>query len=628
MITFDGDRSKKRKWFADKQLNIINVIDVSAKVVKWDGFTFKVWQQGEINGGRVTAPMGAVVARVDGQGGLQVAVADYWAGAMSMYREVHGLIKESAYLGHFTFATAEQMTDLGYDTIPFYPLQISSHYGGNVLYLFPTPGIMPHYGESYDITYKGVVTINSAPIGEPENYNKFKDMYERSRSFYFQDNTVLQRRATTFSQSDTFILGLLGVIAPHYEVYSLLQQMNHEQQVYSLAYRFKVIGGLKAAAYRTTIPARFNSEDPATFPVGETIPIGYMIPSSLIPAEISSDLRNIMLDTSQITINPVCTYAYSNAGLQALLVVVNATGMDYHRVGLPAGDLDDYYDANPGAYHWRLFFSLWDGTNVSVHTISQFGGLLETLSTEDSAIDDLPDPDADENTRMMLAVLQRISSVWPNQHPDSPYDSAMFHAHTGDVYSWSRLYGMIRFSSSGMSRSAIAVPAIVSSEVGCRPEIYYSGLYGEVQFYICLANKVNVNILGVYVGSPFTSWFALPTMLEGYVLIQCRPVVVRPDMIFLIGIALAGTELFFTSIKIIVPEDETLETMIMPTWSIQSKLPFTHDEYNLNCYQTGLFGDDKMVEELKNFASPSPILSQMPWTPYYSIYDTLWDFVI
>jgi len=68
--------------------------------------------------------------------------------------------------------------------------------------------------------------------------------------------------------------------------------------------------------------------------------------------------------------------------------------------------------------------------------------------------------------------------------------------------------------------------------------------------------------------------------------------------------------------------------MIMPTWSIHSKLPFLHDEYNLNCYQVGLFGDDQMVNELRNFTSPPPVLSQMPWTPNYAIYDTLWDFVI
>lgn len=641
MITFDGDRSLKRRWFAKKKLAQIKKMDLPSACYIWDGFKFKVWQLGEIDGGRVTAPMGAVVARIDGQGGLQVAVAEYWAGSMSMHREVHGLKKDSAYLGHFTFATTEQMIELGYETIPFYPLQISAHYAGNVIYLFPTPGITSYFGESFDITYKGVITINSAPIGEPENYNKFKDMYERMRSFYLQDNTLLQRRSTTFAQSDTFTLGIDAVIAPHYEVYSLLQQMNQEQQGYSLAYRFKIIGGIKAAAYRTTIPAVFNAEDPLTFPIGEIISMGYMIPESLVPDTISADLRDIMLDESQITITPVCTYAFSNAANQALLLVVNATGLDYQRIGVPTGDLDTYYNSNPGAYHWRLFFSLWDGVNISVHTASQFGGLLETLSLEDPAIDNLPDLDEDENTRMMLAVLQRVTSVWPNQHPDVPYDSAMFHAHTGDVYSWSRLYGMIRFSSSGMSRSALTVPAVVSSEVGCRPEIYYSGIYNEIPFYICFANKVNVNILGVYVGSLFTSWFALPAMPEGYTLVQCRPVMVRPDKIFLIGVAKAtpippedpeapppSAELFFTSISIKVPEDETLETMIMPVWNIQSKLPFLHDEYNLNCYQVGLFGDDQMVDELRNFASPPSVLSQMPWTPNYSIYDTLWDFVI
>jgi len=35
MITFDGDRSLKRKWFAKKQLAIIQEIDVPAKAVQF-----------------------------------------------------------------------------------------------------------------------------------------------------------------------------------------------------------------------------------------------------------------------------------------------------------------------------------------------------------------------------------------------------------------------------------------------------------------------------------------------------------------------------------------------------------------------------------------------------------------
>ena len=77
MISFDGDRSKKRKWFAKKKLAQIKEMDLPASCVEWEGFRFKTWQLGDIDGGRVTAPMGVVVARIDGQGGLQVAVADW-----------------------------------------------------------------------------------------------------------------------------------------------------------------------------------------------------------------------------------------------------------------------------------------------------------------------------------------------------------------------------------------------------------------------------------------------------------------------------------------------------------------------------------------------------------------------
>ena len=637
MISFDSDRSKKRRWMAEKQVEICRMLDIPAKAVIYDGFTCKGWQQDELSGGRVTAPMGAVVARVNGQEGFQVAVADYWAGAFSAQRDAHGLKKDGYVLGQFTKATAEQIEDLGYASEPFYPLQLYSH-DGLMIYLFPTPGITPFYGESFDITYKGIVSLNSAAEGEPESYTLFKDMYERSRTFYAQDNTGLQRRSTVFLQTSQHTLGVFGTIWPYAEVYSLCQQMNQEQQVFSMGIRFNVISGVKAAMYRTSIPSKFDVDLPETYPVGETLPLSYMIPDGLMPTA----LRSIMLDETQSTANPTCTYAYENEGVQALLVVVNASDLDYYRDadGAPIGDLTDYYDANPGTYNWRFFFSFWDGTSVSVHNVNQFGSLLESLSTEDPAISDIPTGNDDSDLPKMLAVLQRVSSVWPNQHPDAPYDSAMFHAHNGNVYTWSRLYGMLCFSPNGLTREpTVSVPTIATTEVGCRPEVFYSGTYDAEPLYICFANKVNVNILEVDVGSPFTDWLSLPDVPEGYALIQCRPVMVTPTQVSLIGIAkkiydpldevIEGEpyeKLFFTSFSVRVLEGETLGETVMPEWNIQSKLPFGIEEYTLDCYQVGLFGDGVMVNELRAFKSPPPVLSQMPWTPLYSIYDTLWDF--
>ena len=61
MITFDGDRSKKRKWLAEKQLTVAKMVDVPAKAIKYEGFTLRAWHQDDVSGGRVTAPMGASV---------------------------------------------------------------------------------------------------------------------------------------------------------------------------------------------------------------------------------------------------------------------------------------------------------------------------------------------------------------------------------------------------------------------------------------------------------------------------------------------------------------------------------------------------------------------------------------
>lgn len=60
-ITTDGERSRRRLPMAKKALARITDMDLPAKAGLFEGFFYKVWQMGEISGGRITSPPGIVV---------------------------------------------------------------------------------------------------------------------------------------------------------------------------------------------------------------------------------------------------------------------------------------------------------------------------------------------------------------------------------------------------------------------------------------------------------------------------------------------------------------------------------------------------------------------------------------
>lgn len=63
MISVDGDRSRKRLPVANKALAVITDLDLPAKAGIHEGFIYKVWQhdKGDLSGGRITSPAGIFV---------------------------------------------------------------------------------------------------------------------------------------------------------------------------------------------------------------------------------------------------------------------------------------------------------------------------------------------------------------------------------------------------------------------------------------------------------------------------------------------------------------------------------------------------------------------------------------
>jgi len=407
MITFDGDRSKKRKWFANKQLAVIKDIDVPAKAVQWDGFTVKVWQQGDLSGGRVTAPMGAVVA-ISNTDGIRLSVADYWLGGFSTLSSLSALYwdmpDDDVQAVVVDRATEQTMIDAGYIVYPFSSAISISWFGlvngstigpdsVQAIDYSSLPCLMPYKtGEAFWITATDIVVVDIDLSGTPDQY---RVMYENSLLFYQAAGSNLGGRMTYALQT--------GASGRYWRVG---QQINETKQV-TFGHVNYDINGSEMICLR-------NIE----YPNETKIYLSELIPSGVMPAA----LRTILLDPTGIrSIHPFGSYSFDIDGIQTILHVMNASGTPYIFFGGSAAE--DYFDAHPEDEEWKLFYSMKVGDAVYLINSDQFMSLLDSLATVDVYA-------SWNDARRML---EQLSNVIPNNYFTVPYDSIMFHSHAGDV---------------------------------------------------------------------------------------------------------------------------------------------------------------------------------------------------
>ena len=596
MITFDGDRSLKRKWFAKKQLAIIQEIDVPAKAVKWDGFNFKVWQLGEdLNGGRVTAPMGAVVA-CSSANGIKIAVADYWAGGFNAAQDLYVMFKDLGISGEFTtFFNGTIDPTTGYYPVIFAPAIGTSWFGlidGDTVgpdsvevTNYPcSPVLIPWKGESYNIILSATMNYDLDGNGV---YDWFRHVFEKNTSFYIsagQQPSRMNCVSKSIERADTFdpLWTYQKTGVDRYTSY-------HGAWLYDFADSIKVVG------YHIDVTT--STVDNIQF-------------SEILNTDMPEALRTILSTSlNDGSCEPIGSYATDTIFFHA----VNATTHLWSSGG-ESCEAEVYYAANPAQDVWRLFYSITVNGVVYLVNYSQFGALLDSLSlhgTSGSWYDE----------QMMFSQLV---GAYPNCNWNVPYDSVMFYAHDGNIYTWTRYYGVVQITTTGISVAALAVPVEVSGEDGVRPEITYAGTFETVPTYLCICNKVKEEVKAVYVGSPFDVWAKLPGVEVGLTLFHVRPVKVTPTSIFLIGVIKetvtvdgVATDCYnFASLSWTIDDEGVASTEL---WKKMGRLPFTvSDNDNL---QVGLYGDDSRVNELAAYLTPPPIMPQSPVGPYakYSI---------
>ena len=588
MITFDGDRSLKRRWFAKKKLAAIKEMDIPSACPVWDGFRFKVWQLGDIDGGRVTAPMGAVVA-CSTQDGIKIAVADYWAGGFNPAQDLYVMFKDLGVAWEFTtFFNGPIDPATGYYPVKFLPAVNQSYFGlidGDTTYAGTvladdyscSPALLPFHGEVFNLIISDSMKYDLAGDGA---FDWWRQVFEKTGCFYIANGSQANR---------------IDCVAKHieyadaYTPWMVYQKTGADRYTtFHSAWIYDFVGEPPRKAVGSSIDIDTSSQDTIHF-------------SEILNDSMSETLRNILSNSvNDGSCEPLGSYAFEGTFFHA----VNASCYVFSS-GVESCVALDYYDDHPEDDSWRLFYSITVGGNVYLVNSSQFLATLDSLATLDLTASWF------DAKRM----FEQVAGVYPNVNFTVPYDSAMFHDHAGIIYTWTRAYGAVKFTTTGLFLATVLVPSQVSGEEGVRPDITYAGTFSGIPLYLCVSNKVKVGVRAVHYGSPFTGWTTLPGATEGVQLISVRPCMVTPERIFLIGVVKHTVDEIdkyaFASLNW-TAATEIEEASTVP-WQVMGELPFPVGD--ADNFSLGLYGDDPRADALAAYQCP-PIVPQSPVGPY------------
>lgn len=634
MITFDGDRSKRRKWFANKQIGTIKSLGIPSKTLYWDGFGFYSWQQGDLSGGRVSSPAGLMVM-CSTTAGIKVAMLDYWAGAVTSFTDVYALgysppSSEKPQSYHFEFPDEDALLALGIDTFLYTPFQYMSEFDLGDTYteaiynvqnsetqypdLSCAPGLHPH--QSAEALWLTLTDRADYPDENPASgfeYSKF--LLEHSLLYYMSDNSNVSGRFGFVSHEDwhwsIWTPSLYHPAVPKY--YSVPQRVDNNN-VYQIrnsvsypsnyGYNEMIVAWNMYNPEETLSPLNYS-----TVTLEDLIPAGGDLPDSLRSLYI---YRNSTGDAT-FTSSPAGTYFFKLDGVDYTLHAVSGLPADSDS-GDAGEDLGNYFRDNPGDSKWNLFYILKiDDTSYLVNS-DQFLSILDSHSTFDLVTDTTQSsPDYDffsQGWTKAAEVLRYILMVPPiNYNAHFPYDSYIFYTHRGTVCAWSRRLGVFEFTTTGILTAndiTFDLPSEVTSTDGVQPKISYSGTYDGDPYYLCICEQIGEEVKAVYWGSPFgAGWTKIPDLTEG-TLLTVRPIKVSPDLIQLIGIA-----------KIIVgTEDEAYYPVSFynDAWKRLGKLPFEVQDKSV--FSLCLFGNDQAVKDLMEYPTPLSATPQIPLGPY------------
>lgn len=587
MITYDGHRSQRRKHLGHRTLASIVALGLPAKSMMYDGFRVNATNLGGIKKGRITAPAGALVA-CSQPGSVQVVECDYWLGGASSRADAYicnaafqpgqesyvYINPNTSEVGHVLFEPEDthSLPDAGLLNPPW---EAGSHPNTP-----PQIGLMPFLGESYVLTMAG--------------RDATRKRTESLLTPYLLAGKADKRIAVASEDSNSTLSSMESVFALPGSPYRAAGTWTEDRPLLS---NDDFIAGSKylcAVVYEISASGLGRS-----FFFADTMYAG--VPDATLRSRMTTAGA---YDVTQTLASHV--FALDANTQPTLLTVVDARDASLHS-GLS------------GTEPWTLFFSIYTmgAGSIATWSLASFAAVLNGVDPS-HAVGVWPAVDVGR----AHAVLSQLVG-WPMRRENLPPDTVTFHGPNGDIYTWSRRYGAVKFATTGLTTTTLTMPPEVTGENGVRPELSYAGN----GLYLCVCNKPGkkklpseyadqaeadadwCGIKAIYVGSPFSGWSAVTMPAPAYRLHHVRPVTVTEDTIMLLGV---------------LRDLEAQPTYYMAAfregvWTIVAKLPVSVSDPERVSWSTALFGDDPLVASMASFPSPPAITPQMPALPY-SVY--------
>lgn len=572
-IVTDGVRSAKRIYLAKKLLRELDQLGLPSGRKMEEGFTARAICVGDIKKVRIQAPDGAVVI-CSQPSGMTIVSSEIWNSEFLPAQSIRTL--DGPALGFDNDVGV--LPSYEAPNQPYVPTTTTSYYGtAGTEYndTVPTPSIVSAAGEIY------WVTVSSGPCSYVARLS------ESFLNIYFGSGDYAKRVDAfyTVTSGEPGSTGLTWYLTTQHVVAKSLRSVVHSIGKYAYDPDYNLI----CATAFTGQPGYFGYD----FFYGATMFAG-------LPA----DYRSAMLVYPLSPVLSIGNYAFAlsendqptllHCGYTCELLLYSVHNLS----------------SNPDEAPWEVFFSLYTLGADSVASYPANVSVLAAICPTTTFVNEAGvNYDA---VRQMMAQL----FPWPNFQSEAPYDSAMFHAEDGAVYTWTRKYGAVRFSTAGMEVASISVPDLVDSTVGLRPEITYvsAGVYLCVAFHPGPDDWVGVR--GVFLGSPFSAWNALPVVPIGYTLLKIRLVSASSDLVLIFGVLLDDSGTYNLGYLNYTVSTNTGD------WLILGSLPLSVDDPNLATWALGIYGDGTLAQSQRGITAPAA-LPQMPVGPYALYAETM-----
>ena len=547
-ITFDGHRSLRRKHVAKSLLERARMLGVPSLSSQRDGFTYRVVNlDPDLEMGRVTSPMGAVVA-CSTTTGIEIATADYWAGGFNPKRDAYVLKNIEGAAGQIT-TTIQGIAGVDLERTKYEPPNPTVP-PTNVSPGVCTPVVSSFFDETYVIALTGRHKSNVMVSHLGSSFYFDAGQAEKSLVFSSASNASRYFTCSTAIKSDG---GLSLFVAP-IEAWHLLT--GFKPYVVGDAFWMTAQGLVSYATLQSGVAYQgfpTSVRDPLTY---FDKPISNNRPSH--PRTYGYQLKELSLSDFPTTVQ-----------------IVRADNINF-----PSEDDSPEYDLMMPIINWSGGIS---GIVVQTSGIRAFCDAMFGVATRTI-------------TQLVECLVLFFGYPCARDSNMTAADSVLVPVDDNVFYAWTRSSGIAKFDATGgISKvsAGFSVPTLVSATAGLRPNITQSepGRY----FCVCETTTGVSQVLGLATGSPFTGWTDVQMPTD--TLLHARPIKNSATEIVVLGVLADGDDRYFGILR---------ENEGAGSWVRLGKLPFAANATAK--WSACLYGIGPWVQYQQEYMQPPPMV--------------------